>query len=121
MADIEGITPEKLIQKLIEQLKISPDREPMLKEIFTSAMKDKEKTPVDDLEVFISKTRKANELAFLCFVHDINVGSLSTMKMTADKLPELMNEAANYGARMASEQAPNLPTPPKEEIDRIYG
>ena len=97
-----GIDRDAIV-RLMKDLAIKPDRIDDLHEILTDAMENATGNPADDINRFLAKTNKANEVAFLCFVNGLLHGTHGTISQVTDKLGDVIKSAVIQGAEHADE------------------
>lgn len=128
MIEGKAVPADEFFKELTNTLKIPASRTEEVNAILMKIMEDPnyEKVP-DKLIGFIRETRKANEIAYLCFVLGIEIGGSSCAQMINEKMPGLIKTAAMMGAAMAQKEGSSEEAPPTQKPDndplpeRMYG
>ncbi len=94
------IDPE-MIGTLMQDLCIKPER---MKELIDT-MNDTQRTgnPADELQRYIAKSTKANEVAFLSFMCGFCIGTVKIVEQVRHELPAVLTAATMVGAENPDE------------------
>jgi len=113
----------KDIKRLEKELGIPEDRDEFLIGVMRDVLfgdPEKNKTNVEEfldptsvISKFITATKKANELAFLCFLYGVLHNAVQTAETWEEEKKDLVLKAARYGAEKATQGIfPDGMTPP---------
>ena len=97
-----GIDRDAII-RLMKDLCIKPDRIDALHEVLTQATENGTGNPSDDIQRFIAFSTKANELAFLCFMTGLAVGSHAVISQVQGQMGNVIEKAVIMGAEHSEE------------------